>query len=82
MTPDKQTPKKTKPTGIDQAVTAAGGQAALGDAIGVTQQSIGKWTKRGFTPTDRAIQIEKKFKIPRETLMNPAVVKALRGIGK
>lgn len=42
---------------METAITAAGGQVALARKIGVTQQSVSKWKRRGWCPEERAEQI-------------------------
>lgn len=56
--------------GIFKAVKAAGSQTALADAMGVTQQAINKWVKKGWVPVDRAIEIEGIYGIPRRELVS------------
>lgn len=56
--------------GIFKAVKAAGSQTALADAMGVSQQAINKWVKKGWVPVDRAIEIEGLYGIPRRELVS------------
>lgn len=64
---------------VERAIESAGGQTALGKALGVTQAAIWIWVRRGWTPVRRARQIEEIFNIPAVDLINPdlaGVVKA------
>jgi DNA-binding transcriptional regulator YdaS (Cro superfamily) len=63
--------------GIDDAVDAAGSQEKLAHALGVTQQSVAKWVKRGYVPLDRAREVEGLFGVPRKALVDPRVVELL-----
>lgn len=60
-------------TGIAQAVEAAGSQKKLGDALGVTQQSVSLWLARGYVPTEHIVSIEAQFGVPRTRLINPRI---------
>lgn len=59
------------PSGIADAVVAAGTQATLAADIGVTQQVVSRWLRRGWVPLRRASQIEQRYNIPRGRLVNP-----------
>lgn len=58
-------------SGIEDAVAAAGSQAALGEKLGVSQQVVSSWERRGWVPALRAIEIEQVYGIPRKRLVNP-----------
>lgn len=58
-------------SGIADAVVAAGTQATLAADIGVTQQVVSRWLRRGWVPLRRASQIEQRYNIPRGRLVNP-----------
>lgn len=58
-------------SGISQAVVKAGGQAAMAETLGVSQQSISKWVRAGFAPVARAVEIEAQFGVPRAALVKP-----------
>jgi len=58
-------------TGIEDAIKAAGNQAKLGDALGVTQQTVSLWLKAGYVPNEHIVPIEARFGIPRGRLINP-----------
>lgn len=61
-------------TGIAGAVERAGTQAALAAKLGVTQQAVSDWERRGWVPLMRAAEIEHLTGVPRRTLVNPRVV--------
>lgn len=62
---------ETNLTGIADAVLRAGSQTELANKIGVSQQVISKWLKRGFVPLARVVEIEAEYGIPRARLANP-----------
>jgi DNA-binding transcriptional regulator YdaS (Cro superfamily) len=59
------------PTGIELALNKAGTQAQLAQILGVTQQSISEWHRRGWVPVDRAEEIERLTGVARLTLIKP-----------
>ena len=67
-----------KITGIDNAIEAAGSAAELARFLKVTHQAIYYWKVRGWVPPERALQIERKFGIPRVTLVSPRLARVLR----
>jgi DNA-binding transcriptional regulator YdaS (Cro superfamily) len=62
---------------IDEAIDRAGGVIKFARAMGVTHQAVYNWRKRGWVPPERAVIIEAVFKIDRNRLMNPDLVRAL-----
>lgn len=58
-------------TGIEHAVRIAGGQKAFAEALGVTQQAVGQWVKKGHAPAGRIVEIEALFGVPRASLIDP-----------
>ena len=64
----------TAPSGIDKAVALAGGQRQLGEQLGVTQQVICRWVKRGWVPVERVVEIEAQYGVPRRQLLKPSLV--------
>lgn len=70
------------PSGIASAVAAAGTQAQLADRLGVSQQVISKWLRRGWVPLRRANEIEECFAIPRSKLANPRIMSMLSAPSK
>ena len=61
-------------TGIACAVAAMqeqGGQSELARRVGVTQQAVNKWLRRGWVPALRAVEVEQATGVPRQRLVNP-----------
>jgi transcriptional regulator with XRE-family HTH domain len=58
-------------TGIAEALAQAGNQAQLAEKLGVSQQAISIWLRRGWVPVRRALEIEAQFGIPRSRLISP-----------
>lgn len=54
--------------GIDQAVAAAGGQDRLAIMVGVSQQAVSMWCRRGWAPNSRREQIEALTGVPADDL--------------
>lgn len=59
--------------GVKQAAYAAGSQAKLARALGVTEQAIHNWVTRGWVPLRRAQEIEALFGVPRGLTINPRI---------
>lgn len=53
---------------LARAIKAAGSQAALASAIGVSQQAISFWVKRGMAPAEKVVAIEKATGVTRQEL--------------
>lgn len=66
-------------TPINQAIHKAGDALALATALGVSRQFIYKARARGWVSPERAAQIETLYGIPKATLMDPRLVKAVVG---
>lgn len=64
-------------TGIARAVATAGGQEALADMLGCTQQAVSTWVVRGFAPPKRARAIAEITGLPARELCDPALVKLI-----
>lgn len=64
-------------SGIDKAVSAAGGRSELADTLGVSVQAIYLWVKRGWVPPARAIELEQRYGIPRVDLVKPSLAALL-----
>lgn len=57
--------------GIQRAVQYAGSQERLAEKLGVTQQAVSAWLRRGYVPELRAVEIEQVYAIPRGDLISP-----------
>ncbi len=62
---------------LDEAIDKAGGIIKFARSMGVTHQAVYNWRKRGWVPPERAVIIEAVFKVDRNRLMNPDLVRAL-----
>lgn len=62
---------------VSAAVTTAGSQANLASQLGVSQQVVSKWLRRGWVPTRRAVEIEHLYGVPRQKLINPRLADML-----
>ena len=60
-----------QPSGIADALAQAGNQVALAERLGVSQQAVSIWLRRGWVPVRRALEIEAQFGIPRARLISP-----------
>jgi len=58
-------------SGIADALFEAGSQAQLAERLGVSQQAVSIWLRRGWVPVRRALEIEAQFGIPRARLISP-----------
>jgi DNA-binding transcriptional regulator YdaS (Cro superfamily) len=58
-------------SGIADALAQAGNQATLAERLGVSQQAISIWLRRGWVPVRRALEIEAQFGVPRARLISP-----------
>lgn len=77
MTDPSTTPAKL--AGIDKVIDAAGGQTALAEVLGVSQQAVSLWQKRGYAPVGRIDQLANSFNVPREELIDPRVMALVKG---
>ena len=64
----------TAASGIARAIEAAGSQQALAERLGVTQQVVSTWCRRGWVPVRRAQEIEATLGVPRSTLISQRLV--------
>jgi DNA-binding transcriptional regulator YdaS (Cro superfamily) len=55
-------------TPLDAAISAAGSQAALATKVGVKQQTISYWVKKGQVPAEMALAVERATGVPRHVL--------------
>jgi len=58
-------------TGIADAIVSAGGQGALARKVGVSQQAVSRWVKRGWVPVTHIVKVEEMFGVSRARLINP-----------
>lgn len=65
---------KQRSNPVLQAAQAAGSQANLARALGVSEPAIRKWVLQGWVPVRRAQEIEAQFGLPRTTLINPRLL--------
>lgn len=65
--------------GIDKIIDAAGGQTALADVLGVSQQAVAKWAKRGYVPGPRVDQLANAFNVDRTELIDPRAIALIKG---
>jgi DNA-binding transcriptional regulator YdaS (Cro superfamily) len=63
--------REQTPTGIEQAVANVGTQTELATRLGVTQQVVSVWLRRGWVPLYRAAEIEHHTGISRQSLIKP-----------
>ena len=57
----------------DGASTITGPQTALGVVLGISQQVVSAWVKRGYVSFERAKQIEATLGVPAKDLINPEI---------
>ena len=69
---------KTALKALLEAVYSAGTQQKLAEAVGVTQQSVSDWLKRGYAPAEQCRKIEAFCGIQCEDL-RPDIFKAHNG---
>lgn len=60
-------------TGIYKAVEAAGGASLLAEKLKVSRQYVYLCLQKGYVPIKRAVQIEKLYGVPRQTLIDPDI---------
>lgn len=56
--------------GIDAAIKAVGSQVAVARALGVTEQAVSIWVKRGWVPARRAVELEQLTGVARADLVS------------
>lgn len=67
----------TQITGIAEAVVLAGSQENLANQLGVSQQAVSKWERRGYVPAHRVLEIEAQYGIARDRLIEPRLADLL-----
>lgn len=66
------TPSDKEVSGIEQAVINSKlTQEEFARVLGVTQQAVSSWIKRGYAPAARAVEIESLYGVPRANLLSP-----------
>ena len=71
-----------KDSGIALLVKALGGPAQAAIKADVTRQSVYVWLRDGFVTPERAIDLERRFKVSRWDLMSPEAVALWGGRAK
>lgn len=66
-----RTAKESATSGIAEAIRIAGGQVALAQKLGCSQQNISRMHRRGWVPPKRVVEIEQITGVPRARLINP-----------
>lgn len=64
-------------TPLDHLVEQAGGALTLARTLGVTHQAMYPWIKRGWLPTNRALQASSIYGVPHTDLMDPLLQERL-----
>lgn len=65
--------QSTTSNGVADAIKAAGSQEKLAEKLGVSQQAISVWLRRGWVPLRRAQEIEALFGVARHRVLNPRI---------
>ena len=63
--------------GIDRAIMQAGGQRKLAERLGITQQTISYWRKKGGVPIHRVAEVEALTGVERDQLLTARVLDSL-----
>jgi DNA-binding transcriptional regulator YdaS (Cro superfamily) len=58
-------PQPKCPSGVRQAIAAAGGIRGLAVLLGISTQAVGKWRR---VPAERVIEVERVTGVPRTAL--------------
>lgn len=66
-------------SGVVAAINAAGGQGSLARKVGVSQQAVSQWAKRGWVPMEHIIDVERICGVPRGRLINPKHLELVGG---
>ncbi|MBA4315602.1 MAG: hypothetical protein C0422_09805 [Alcaligenaceae bacterium] len=72
MTKHVQKPVAKEISGIEQAfINSKLTQEGFASVLGVSQQAVSSWLKRGYAPAGRAVEIESLYGVPRASLLSP-----------
>jgi len=66
--------KKILMTGIEKAIEEAGGQFSLAEQLGVSQQVISAWKRKGWVPFNRITEISSQYGVLPINLINPKII--------
>lgn len=66
-------------SGVMAAIAAAGGQGSLARKVGVSQQAVSQWAKRGWVPVGHIVEVERICGVPRDLLINPKHLELVGG---
>jgi hypothetical protein len=67
-------------SGVLKAVEAAGSQAGLAKALGVSEAYVSEWVKRGWIASGYVVKVEELFAVPRRLTVNPKFLVLVEGI--
>lgn len=77
LTMQTTTSTSPAPTGIADAVQHVNTQERLAGLLGVSQQAVSIWLRRGWVPLRRSQEIEALTGVPRARLINPRIADML-----
>ena len=77
----KQKQSRKDKSGIARVIEMAGSQDALASQLGVSQQAVQKWAKRGYVPPGRVVEIEAQYGVPRRDLIDRRLADLVEGMG-
>lgn len=70
------TTKEERRHAIDSAVKRAGGLNKFAAALGISNQAVTAWRRRGFVPFERATTVEYLYGVSRVAMMLPETAAA------
>lgn len=62
------------------AVEAAGSQVALASFLRVSEAAVSGWVRRGWVPAQRAVELERKYGVPRAQMLDPKLLSIINGV--
>ncbi|OXE36630.1 MAG: hypothetical protein CGW95_06570 [Phenylobacterium zucineum] len=65
---------------VKHACEVAGGQAVLARRLQVSEAAVSTWVRRGWVPLRRAAEIELKFGVARQRLINPRILDLVQAL--